>query len=364
MPEYLEISTDLRTIQIPQGITCIGVEKDDKVKRIWFRVPKQYGEFDLSLFTPRINYTNALGEGDIALPDDKTVEEAFFTFSWLIEGFACKKKGNVSFALCLRLYDENHTPIREFHTQPSTLPVLEGLEVDNDVTEANASILDNVLGRLDDLEEASGPDDATEARIRDLESDVADLLYTPVAISGYQAVPREAEMGMTIDTVTLSWSLNKEPQTLSLDGTALALDATSHVLNGLNLTESNAWTLRATDERNAVSEKRTGITFLNGIYYGVAADPETIDSTLVLSLTRKLTNSVVKSIDVSAGAGEYIWYCLPVRMGERKFKIGGFAGGFEFPVIMDFTNASGYTEPYRIYRSSRPNLGAPEVEVE
>ena len=55
----LTIDNDLRTITIPPGITNIGVESDDGVHRLHFRMPRQYGEFDLSEFDIRINYLNA-----------------------------------------------------------------------------------------------------------------------------------------------------------------------------------------------------------------------------------------------------------------------------------------------------------------
>ena len=58
----LIIDNDLRTIMIPPSITNLGVESDEDVLRLYFRMPKMYGEFDLSSFFIRINYINAEGQ--------------------------------------------------------------------------------------------------------------------------------------------------------------------------------------------------------------------------------------------------------------------------------------------------------------
>ena len=57
---YLTVDLHTRLITIPSSITNIGVESDDEVKRLPFKVPRYFGDIDLSEFDIRINYTNAL----------------------------------------------------------------------------------------------------------------------------------------------------------------------------------------------------------------------------------------------------------------------------------------------------------------
>ena len=56
------INTGLRTIAIPPQIKSLGVESDDGVLRVWFKIPATYCGIDLSTFKIRINYLNAKNE--------------------------------------------------------------------------------------------------------------------------------------------------------------------------------------------------------------------------------------------------------------------------------------------------------------
>ena len=153
--KVLTIDNDLRTITIPPGITNIGVESDDGVHRLHFRMPKQYGEFDLSEFDIRINYLNANNEGDKYAVLDKSAEEDYIDFSWLVGRHALAYRGNVTFIVCLRKSDGD-TVEKEFNTTVATLPVLEGLETTEQVTQEYPDALEEILRRLDDLEENGG----------------------------------------------------------------------------------------------------------------------------------------------------------------------------------------------------------------
>lgn len=200
-------------------------------------------------------------------------------------------------------------------------------------------------------------------RVEALERQVADLLYQAITIPSFKATPSQAEKGAVIDAVALSWSTNKTPTALTLDGTAIDVSATSQNLTGLGLSGNKSWTLRATDERGTVASKNAGITFLNGVYYGVAAAPEAIDNAFVLGLQKTLTDTRKRTITVTAGDGHHVWYSLPVRLGACTFTVGGFEGGFDLVATQDFTNSQGYTESYYIYRSGQTGLGETKVVV-
>ena len=120
-----------RKINIPSSITTLGVEHDDDVKRLHFRMPKMYGDVDMSTFNIRINYMNAANEGDIYVVTDKNVEDDIITFSWRVGPHALAAKGDVNFIACFKGVDPTDTDnLRELNTTVATLPVLEGLEVD------------------------------------------------------------------------------------------------------------------------------------------------------------------------------------------------------------------------------------------
>lgn len=131
----LVVDKDLRTISIPEGVKNIGVESDDSVLKLAFKIPKYYGDVDLSQFQIRINYENALKEGDsypvkeITINDDDTI-----SFVWEVGRFALKKAGNVTFSVCLRKLDGDKV-VKEFNTTTAVLPVLIGLETVEHIVE-------------------------------------------------------------------------------------------------------------------------------------------------------------------------------------------------------------------------------------
>lgn len=201
-------------------------------------------------------------------------------------------------------------------------------------------------------------------RIEVLEGQVADLLYEPMAIEIFSNSVNTAEMGATVRSVSLSWVFNKAAVTATLDGEAIDPSASGGMgQSGLSITANKAWTLKAVDERGAEAVKTTGISFLNGVYYGAAAAPSAIDSSFILSLTKTLRSSKLSSFTVTAGAGQYIYYCVPKRFGTCSFTVGGFDGGFDLAATVSFTNGSGYTEDYYVYRSTHAGLGNTTVGV-
>ena len=155
--DILVVDLNTRIISIPATIKVLGVESDDDVKRLHFRVPRYYGEFDLSAFDIRINYKNAAGDSDLYPADDVAVSDDgnTFSFSWLVDRVAFVRKGDVQFSLCMKLY-ENGVVVKEFNTAKATLPVLEGLETERAVVEENPSAFDAVLCRLYAVEAATG----------------------------------------------------------------------------------------------------------------------------------------------------------------------------------------------------------------
>ena len=167
--KILVIDNDLRTITIPPGITILGVESDDGVHRLYFQMPKTYGEFDLSEFKVRVNYSNAKGEGDVYPVKDNAVEGEYITFSWLVERKAVRYKGNTSFVVCLKKVDESGTVVKEFNTTLARLPVLEGLETTEQILQQYPDALEAILVRLDKLEEAGTGSGSAGVGIKSIE---------------------------------------------------------------------------------------------------------------------------------------------------------------------------------------------------
>lgn len=190
-----------------------------------------------------------------------------------------------------------------------------------------------------------------------------DLLYTAIQITAFSNNVNTVEMGSTVNTVVLNWNYNKTPKTLTLDGESIDVELKTKTIENAAITKNKTFTLKATDDRNATSQKTTNITFLNGVYYGAAVAPETVDSAFVLKLTKTLQGGKGKTFTVNAAEGESIFYIIPTRYGTPAFKVGGFDGGFTKLTTIQFTNASSYTESYDVWKSDNTGLGSTTVVV-
>lgn len=154
--EVFTIDNDLRTITIPSNISNVGVESDEDVRRLNFQMPKQYGEVDLSGFNIRINFMNANNSGDVYAVTDKAVSGDNITFSWLVGRNALAYRGSIRFIVCLKRADTEGVVQQEFNTTIAQLTVLEGLETTEAVVAENPDIIEQILVRLDELEENGG----------------------------------------------------------------------------------------------------------------------------------------------------------------------------------------------------------------
>lgn len=192
----------------------------------------------------------------------------------------------------------------------------------------------------------------------DLEQRVSDLEYKPIAVTAFTVSQTVAELGSTVDSVSLTYALSKAPASLTLDGEAVTPMEQSGAITqtGLALTQDKTWTLAAADERGAAASKTAFLGFYNGVYYGASPDGWQ-------GLTKVLTNSRARVFTVDAAAGDYIWYALPKRLGTPTFSVGGFEGGFALLEETAYVNPSGYTETYAVYRSVNSGLGSTTVTV-
>lgn len=198
-----------------------------------------------------------------------------------------------------------------------------------------------------------------EGDIATLRSQMADVLYEPITINAFTNSVNSAELGSTVTKVSFSWGFNKEPVSVTIDGSTVGGGQFGSMMKtDYNITTNKTFTLSATDERDATATKTTSISFYNRIRYGAAANY----TELALS-GGTLSNTKGRTFTATAGEGEYIWYMLPKRLGTCSFKVGGFDGGFTLFKTEQLTNASGYTEEYYIYRSDNAALGETTVTV-
>lgn len=148
---YCTVDDDTRLVTVPDKYKKLGVESDEKAKRIWFRFPKLVGNngVDLSAIGVRVNFRNANGDGDIYIVEDLTTDGDYVTFSWELTRKVTAYKGNVSFVVCAVKSATDGTIKNEWNTTLNKeCEVLEGLEVTEQIAQENPDIIEYILANL------------------------------------------------------------------------------------------------------------------------------------------------------------------------------------------------------------------------
>ena len=185
--DILTVDLATQTIIIPKSVTILGVESDDGVRHLHFRVPRHFCKTDLSEFKPRINYENAKGGEDFYEPKDVSITDDMIYFDWVIGRYAVTYRGNVEFNVCMRDLDNNAVVLREFNTTTATLPVLKGLETAEAVVVEYADAFEQL--KLDIL----GTGDTLEQEIKSAGDEV--LANISIAVNEYVAEHQEELTG-------------------------------------------------------------------------------------------------------------------------------------------------------------------------
>lgn len=195
--------------------------------------------------------------------------------------------------------------------------------------------------------------------VNELNTKIWDI-QNPFDISSISVAPNIAQVGSTVSP-KLTWNYTHstiKSQTINKE----AVENTLRTKTFTGVTTTTTYTLAATSNSDVQKSKSATITFANGVYYGKSTTT-TYNAALISGLTKQLSNSKNRTITVNAGVGEYIFYCIPSRLGTCSFNVGGFDGGFSKVATIEFTNSDNYAENYDIYKSDNANLGNTIVNI-
>ena len=323
-----------------------------------------YGSDDAVLTSPRfkmIVYETVFTEGDVESPDGyMSLHSLIIQANALVKDITLKldqgefvgEKGDAP------LLKGEDNKLYVSYDGGLTWNYLQEIEF-NDVTEDDA-------GKILEVNE-QGKWVASNS-LNEIKKTLSDLTYKKIEITDFSNDIKTVEKGSTVTDVVLSWKFNKIPTRVTLKEVEKevekAVDSKGETLTGLSIKTNKTWTLIATDDKGNTASKQTSISFLNGVYYGIAKAPATYDRAFILGLTKELRSDKKPSFTVNAGAGQYIYYCLPISMGTCTFTVGVLSGGFELVDTISFLNATqNHTESYYIYKSNNANLGNKTVNV-
>ena len=193
-----------------------------------------------------------------------------------------------------------------------------------------------------------------------LDGIMAKVDYIKPEITSFTSTAQEVyEVGQNVSNIVFNWTTNKNITTQTLTDCPLADANVRTATYTNNITSNKTFTLTIGDGQNTAS-KNISISFRNKIYYGSSVIPTNFNSAFILGLSnKKFATGKSGSFDITVGSNEYGFIAFPSSFGTlSSVNIGGFNTDVISCGNISFTNASGGTTNYNIYRTGRHSLGA------
>ena len=140
----IEINSDSRKINIPEELYNIAVTGDHHCETIYFRISRYFDGADLSNHDCIIRFFNAgheYGEEDVC---DVEIFEDYIKFGWNIDNRVTRYSGEIEFSVQFETIDEY-----QWQTIPSKLNILQGINVENAITDKDDSIFRTLSRQID-----------------------------------------------------------------------------------------------------------------------------------------------------------------------------------------------------------------------
>lgn len=178
------------------------------------------------------------------------------------------------------------------------------------------------------------------------------LMYTDlsVTLSNDKDV---VEIGTVVNSVTLNWEYNKlvESQSLNMGIGSLNSSVRSYTQTGLSLTSDTTYTLTANDGRKT-KQCSTVVKFRNKRYWGISALQSVSDQDILTYFLNEFsTNRFQTRIFDTNNQSNYIYLVYPVSWGIPQIYVNGVLNTSWVITQRIFTNSSGHSQDYYIFRS-------------
>lgn len=175
------------------------------------------------------------------------------------------------------------------------------------------------------------------------------------------------EKGSVVNSVNLAWVYNQSnqnpntSQSINQGVGSLPISQRNYTFS-TPISGNTTFTLTGIDSIRGSANASTNISFLNRRYWGVTT-ASVMTQTDVKAGSSELNENISKDITFNCTGGYYFYYAFPSRLGSLSTYttlVNGFpfsdwsdnAGGSTISgFLVNVTNASGFTESYRVYRS-------------
>lgn len=299
----LIIDNDLRTIRIPSSVSNLGVESDDEVLRLKFKMPRYITGVDLSTFSIRINYANANNECDVYTVSDAAVGAETIMFSWLVGPNATKYKGTTRFIVCAVKLNSEGTIDKEYNTTIASLPVLEGLETNQRAVSKYSDLIEQWRAEL------FGIGDTEEANM--------------IAVSEEQQAVLENKGAEVLATIPEDYTTayNNSEEAVRTKGDAVVCSTQGEAITVSDSSDDHLRGLKVFGKTTQITT--TGKNLIRNELYTMTTNGLTItvhpDKTFTVNGTATTGTFLTIHTDFNPGAGEYILSGCPSTGGVSKY---------------------------------------------
>lgn len=160
------------------------------------------------------------------------------------------------------------------------------------------------------------------------------------------------EEGSTVKDVTLSWEINKPLVSITIMPGNIQVDptATSYTIKDADITDTTKYTIIMNDGKNDYTTEQT-VVFAKKLYNGTSSNA-LVNNEDILSFDQYFETTETRGeCNFDCSGGKYFFVCIPTSKADNVvFTINGFTFTDLIREDIEFTNASGYTSQYSIFR--------------
>lgn len=347
------IDSNTRIINVPTEFQLLGVESDEKVKRINFICPRIVGDnIDLTTLNLYVNYKNANNEFNTYWIDDVTEVGDNITFSWVLSRHVTKYQGDVSYIVCAKKSDGTNIT-NEWNTKIATGEVVKGLEGVAEVEEQNIDLIEQILVKLNTIIVNIGIKPTTFTSFKDIQNNVRlgrgpmyypvgseiktrdsvteqDIIWVVRAHDHHKAADSSIEHTMTIETKYVYSSPNNLAYSVSYDAPEAFYFAENGLVAGTyNFTASkrrfytsdngNKFQFTLTQDVPAGGQLVLNTTYsksLNGIAIKSYINGSSIDPIETVTLSK---GSEGTNLGITDGTSKNINYIRRIECGSNNY---------------------------------------------
>lgn len=237
------------------------------------------------------------------------------------------------------------------------------INLDGTIIEGNSNVSLKIL--------SVDTDDVTADQVEYINGDIKtvkealdQLLYISPDITSFTG-GGTYEKGSVINSVNLSWTLNKDITSQSINQGIgdLEVGLRKYDISDANLTEDTTYTLTISDGKNSDSAS-TSVLFRQKRYWGVSTETS-LTNEQILALSQEFSTGINQNRTFDCSGGKYFYFVIPTQYCNGiQFKVGGLSFTGMEETTIQLTNASGYEASYNVYRCSNIQTGsAINVEV-